>query len=183
MEDNEAGGDDYRGTGGPLFVSANLRDLHPLVDSYIRAAEATGLPHNRDFNGAEQEGAGGYQLTVKGGRRNSAARAFLRPAMKRANVTVLTGAMVTGLVMDGTRVTGVDYIRRGRAEQARAGREVILSGGAINSPQLLQLSGIGPAELLRDKGIAGAYRQSERGRASLGSSGHQLHLSHEGADA
>ena len=86
------GGDAWRGTGGPLFISANRRDLHPLVKDYIAACEAAGLPFTPDFNGAEQEGTGSYQLTVKGGRRNSAARAFLRPAMKRANVQVMTDA-------------------------------------------------------------------------------------------
>ncbi|MDE3028201.1 MAG: GMC family oxidoreductase N-terminal domain-containing protein [Paracoccaceae bacterium] len=154
MEDTEAGGDAWRGAGGPLFVSANRRDLHPLVATYIAAAKGAGLAYNPDFNGAVQEGVGGYQLTVKGGRRNSAARAFLRPAMKRRNVTVITDALVTRVLFEGNRATGVEYQRRGATVQVRAGREVILSGGAINSPQLLQLSGIGPADLLCDKGIA-----------------------------
>ena len=154
MEDTEAGPDAWRGAGGPLFVSSNRRDLHPLVATYIAAAKGAGLAYNPDFNGAVQEGVGGYQLTVKGGRRNSAARAFLRPAMKRANVTVVTDALVTRVVFEGVRATGIEYQRRGLTVQARAGREVVLSGGAINSPQLLQLSGIGPADLLREKGIA-----------------------------
>ncbi len=153
MEDNEAGGDAWRGTGGPLFISANRRDLHPLVKDYIASCEAAGLAFTPDFNGAEQEGTGTYQLTVKGGRRNSAARAFLRPAMKRPNVEVLTHAQVTRVIIEGGRALGVEVDRGGRREVIRARREVILSGGAINSPQILQLSGIGPGALLQEHGI------------------------------
>jgi len=153
IEDNEAGGSDRRGRGGPLFISANARDLHPLCDTFIRSAEAAGLPRNADFNGVEQEGAGIYQMTIKGARRNSAARAFLRPAMKRANVTVLTHAQVTRVLFEGKRAVGVEVRHRGQIRRIRAGREVILSGGAINSPQLLMLSGIGPAEHLKSHGI------------------------------
>ncbi|MCV2863489.1 GMC family oxidoreductase [Albidovulum sediminicola] len=153
IEDNEAGGDDLRGTGGPLFISANRRDLHPLVDTYIRSAEAAGLGPTEDFNGTRQEGAGIYQMTIKGARRNSTARAFLRPAMKRKNVTVLTEAHATRVLFEGRRAVGVEYYRAGKLHKVRAGREVILSGGAINSPQLLMLSGIGPAGHLKDHGI------------------------------
>jgi choline dehydrogenase len=152
IEDNEAGGDAWRGAGGPLFISANRRDLHPLVDSYLDACAAVGIPRNPDFNGEVQEGAGIYQMTIKGGRRNSAARAFLRPAMARGNVTVLTRAQVTRVLFDGRRATGVEYLRGGRRLTARAG-EVILSGGAINSPQLLMLSGIGPGAHLAQTGL------------------------------
>jgi len=154
MEDNEAGADDYRGAGGPLFVSSNTGDLHPLVGAFVAACGAAGLPHNRDFNGAEQEGAGPYQLTVKGGRRNSAARAFLRPAMRRPNLAVLTHALATRVVMEGRRATGVELLHGGGRRLIRARAEVILAGGAINSPQLLQLSGIGPGDLLARHGIA-----------------------------
>ncbi|MFN3825539.1 MAG: GMC family oxidoreductase [Pseudorhodobacter sp.] len=153
IEDNEAGGDDWRGTGGALFISANRTDLHPLCETFIASAQAAGLPRNPDFNGADQEGVGNYQMTIKGARRNSAARAFLRPAMKRANVTVLTHAQATRVLLEGARATGVEYRRRGALHQVRAGREVILAGGAINSPQLLMLSGIGPAEHLRALGL------------------------------
>ncbi len=152
IEDTEAGADEWRGRGGPLFVSANTRGLHPLCDSYIKAAGAFGLACNPDFNGAEQEGVGTYQLTVKNGRRNSAARAFLRPAMKRPNVTVKTRAHVTRILMEGTRAVGVEYRRNGALRQARA-REVILAGGAINTPQLLMLSGIGPGAQLAALGL------------------------------
>ena len=164
IEDNEAGGDDWRGTGGPLYISANRRDLHPLVESYIAAAEAAGLQRNTDFNGAEQEGVGIYQMTIRGARRNSAARAFLRPAMKRPNVRVLTGAHVTRIIVEGGRATGVEYRQGGVLKRARARGEVILSGGAVNSPQLLMLSGIGPAAHLREVGIAVAVDSPQVGR-------------------
>lgn len=152
MEDNEAGADDYRGQGGPLFISENRRGLHWLVDDYIKACGEAGLAHNLDFNGAEQEGAGTYQMTIKGGRRNSAARAFLRPALGRKNLQLITKAQVTRVLLEGRRAVGVEYRRDGQSFQLRA-REVILAGGAINSPQLLQLSGIGPGGLLREMGL------------------------------
>jgi choline dehydrogenase len=153
MEDTEAGGDAYRGKGGPLFISANRKGLHPLVKDYIAACESAGLPANPDFNGAEQEGAGIYQMTIRNARRNSAARAFLRPAMKRPNCRVETGAMVTRVIITDGRATGVEYIQNGQRKVLHARAEVILSGGAINSPQLLQLSGIGPGALLQGLGI------------------------------
>jgi len=153
MEDNEAGGDEWRGTGGPLFVSANRADTHPLVARYIAACEGVGLRHNPDFNGAEQEGAGIYQLTVKGGRRNSAARAFLHPAVRRGNVQVLTGAQATRVLWEGRRAVGVEYLRGGTRQIARARAEVILACGAVNTPQLLMLSGVGPGAMLAAQGI------------------------------
>jgi choline dehydrogenase len=153
IEDNEAGEDAFRGKGGPLFISANRSGLHPLVESYVAACGEAGLPGNPDFNGAVQEGAGIYQMTIKGARRNSAARAFLRPAMKRANVRVITGALVTRVMIEGGRAVGVEFRRGGETQVLRAKGEVILSGGAINSPQLLQLSGIGPGGLLQSLGI------------------------------
>ncbi|WGV14520.1 GMC family oxidoreductase [Fuscovulum ytuae] len=153
MEDTEAGADTFRGAGGPLFVSANRKGLHPLVKDYIAACESAGLPHNADFNGAEQEGAGIYQMTIHKARRNSAARAFLRPAMKRPNCRVITGAMVTRVIIEEGRAVGVEYVQGGQTHSLRAKAEVILSGGAINSPQLLQLSGIGPGALLQGMGI------------------------------
>lgn len=163
IEDNEAGGNQWRGKGGPLFVSANTRDNHPLLDAYVKSAEAAGLAFNPDFNGETQEGVGLYQLTVRGGRRNSASRAFLRPAMKRANLRVETGAHVTRILMEGRRAVGVEYRQNGTTRTARAG-EVILSGGAINSPQLLMLSGIGPAAHLRGTGIAPVIDNPNVGR-------------------
>lgn len=164
IEDNEAGGDHWRGTGGPLFISANRRDLHPLVESYLASAEATGLKRLTDFNGAQQEGVGIYQMTIKSARRNSAARAFLHPAMKRRNVTVVTGAYVSRVMIESGRATGVEYRYNGLVKRVRAAGEVILAGGAINSPQLLMLSGIGPAEHLRDHGIEVAADSVQVGR-------------------
>ena len=153
IEDNEAGCDAFRGKGGPLFISANRSGLHPLVTSYIAACGEAGLPETPDFNGALQEGAGVYQMTIKGARRNSAARAFLRPAMKRPNVRVITEALATRVVIEGGRAVGLEYRRRNETNVVRVKCEVILSGGAINSPQLLQLSGIGSGALLQSLGI------------------------------
>ncbi|MBZ9823433.1 GMC family oxidoreductase [Mesorhizobium sp. CA4] len=153
MEDNAAGADQWRGTGGPLHVTDCSRAVHPLTKRYLAAAQQAGLPFNPDFNGATQEGVGVYQITTKHGRRMSAARAFLRPAMKRGNVRVETNALGTKILFEGKRAVGVEYEQNGQMKTARAGREVILSGGSINSPQLLQLSGVGPAALLADLGI------------------------------
>ncbi len=153
LEDNEAGADAFRGKGGPLFISANRSGLHPLVNQYVAACGEAGLDENPDFNGERQEGAGVYQMTIKGARRNSAARAFLRPAMKRSNLKVVTGALVTRVLIEAGRAVGVEYRQGGETRVLRAKAEVILAGGAINSPQLLQLSGIGPGGLLQGLGI------------------------------
>ena len=153
MEDTEAGGDDWRGSGGPLFISANRKGLHPLARTYIEACAEAGLPETPDFNGRSQEGAGIYQMTIKNARRNSASRAFLRPAMRRSNLRVLTHAMVTRVIFEEGRAVGIEYRRGGQTHVLRARAEVILSGGAINSPQLLQLSGIGPGAALQSCGI------------------------------
>ena len=153
IEDSEAGADAFRGKGGPLFISENRKGLHWLVEDYIKACGQAGLPYNPDFNGASQEGAGTYQMTIKNARRNSTARAFLRPAMKRGNLRVITGAQVTRVIFDGKRAVGVQYRQGGQVQELRCNGEVILSGGAINSPQLLQLSGLGPGSLLQGLGI------------------------------
>jgi choline dehydrogenase len=153
IEDNEAGTDEWRGQGGPLFISANRKGLHPLVQDYIAACGQAGLPETPDFNGASQEGAGIYQMTIKGARRNSTARAFLRPAMSRANLRVLTDTQVTKVVFEAGRAVGVEVRRGGQSHVLKARGEVILSGGAINSPQLLHLSGIGPGGLLQGLGL------------------------------
>jgi choline dehydrogenase len=157
LEDNEAGADDFRGRGGPLHISANQQGLHPLVANYLDACEEAGLPRNPDFNGQTQEGAGVYQMTIRGGRRNSTARAFLRPAMKRANLRVITRAMATRVILEDGRAVGIEYRRGGETHILRAKAEVILSGGAINSPQLLQLSGIGPGAHLQGLGLPVAH--------------------------
>ena len=153
IEDNQSGADEWRATGGPLHVADMTAGVHPLTHRYLKAAQQAGLPLNPDFNGATQEGVGIYQISAKGGCRMSAARAFLRPAMKRANVRVETGALATRLVFEGSRAVGVEYERGGRTHVTRAGREVIVSGGSVNSPQLLQLSGVGPGALLQRLGM------------------------------
>jgi choline dehydrogenase len=143
----------YHGTGGPLRVE-DLPRVHELTEAYLASAAAAGLPANDDFNGATQDGAGRYQVTQRGGRRWSAADAYLRPALRRPNLTVLTDALVTRVAVEGGRAAGVVYRHRGAEVTARAEREVVLAGGAVNSPQLLLLSGIGPAAQLREHGIA-----------------------------
>ncbi|MBX3580380.1 MAG: GMC family oxidoreductase N-terminal domain-containing protein [Rhizobiaceae bacterium] len=153
IEDNEAGEDEWRGSGGPVHVKDCRPLVHPLTKRYLQAGQQAGLPLNPDFNGKSQEGVGVYQITARDGRRMSAARAFLRPAMKRGNVRVVTHALVTRILFEGTHAVGIEYEQRGQKKQAHAGREVILSGGSVNSPQLLQLSGIGPASLLQGLGI------------------------------
>ncbi|MGE5129454.1 MAG: GMC family oxidoreductase [Sphingomonadaceae bacterium] len=152
-EDQSRGANAWHGAGGPLKVS-DLPDRHPLCEAFIASAEALGVPRNDDFNGASQEGAGYYQATTRHGRRSSAATAYLRPAEKRANLRVEVNALATRVLFEGRRTTGVEYVRAGAKAVARARREVILSGGTINSPQLLQLSGVGPRALLERHGIA-----------------------------
>ncbi|TIL66023.1 GMC family oxidoreductase [Mesorhizobium sp.] len=154
LEDNQAGADQWRGVGGPLHITDCSTAVHPLTKRYLAAANQAGLPFNPDFNGASQEGAGIYQITTKNGRRMSAARAFLRPAMKRKNLRVEINALATRILFEGKRAVGIEYLQNGETKTARAGREVILSGGSIGSPQLLQLSGVGPSALLGALGIA-----------------------------
>jgi choline dehydrogenase len=153
IEDNQAGSNDWRATGGPVHVTDCSLSIHPLTRRYLKACEEAGLAVNLDFNGATQEGVGIYQISTRNGRRMSAARAFLRPAMKRHNVRVETNALATRILFEGTRAVGIEYVSGGTVQTARAGREVIVSGGSVNSPQLLQLSGIGPGALLQQLGI------------------------------
>jgi choline dehydrogenase len=153
IEDYEGGADRWRGVGGPVHVSRIDRSIHPLTRRYLEAAQMAGLSYNDDFNGEGQEGVGIYQFTIKRGRRVSSSSAFLRPTMRRANLRVETRAQASRILFEGTRAVGIEYHQNGQTKQARAGREVILSGGAVNSPQLLQLSGIGPADLLAAHGI------------------------------
>ncbi|RWM21113.1 MAG: choline dehydrogenase [Mesorhizobium sp.] len=153
LEDNQAGADQWRGVGGPLHITDCSTSVHPLTKRYLAAANQAGLPFNPDFNGASQEGVGIYQITTKNGRRMSAARAFLRPAMKRKNVLVEMNALATRILFEGKRAVGIEYLQNGETKTVRAGREVILSGGSVNSPQLLQLSGVGPSALLGALGI------------------------------
>lgn len=151
-EDQERGDDEFHGSGGPLGVS-DVRMDNPLCEAYIKASVAAGVPHTTDFNGASQEGAGYYQLTTKDGRRCSTAVGYLKPAMSRSNLKVITDARVERLELDNKRVTGVTYEQDGLRDTVRARREVILSAGAIGSPQILQISGIGPGDVLRDAGV------------------------------
>lgn len=152
-ERQERGADDHHGSEGELWVS-NMRLRRPICDAWVAAAQNAGYPFNPDYNGATQEGAAYFQLTTKNGRRCSAAVAFLNPARRRANLTILTHAPATRLILEGKRCNGVAYRDRSGAEViVRAAREVVVSGGSINSPQLLMLSGLGEAEQLRDHGI------------------------------
>ncbi len=147
-ENNERGANEFHGVGGELNV-ADLRCINPLTHRFVEAAQHAGLKYNKDLNGVSQEGVGYLQVTQKNGKRHSAAAAFLKPVLSRANLTVKTGAHVTRLLFDKTRTVGVEFVQDGRTEQERVNREVILSGGTINSPQTLMLSGIGPADHLR----------------------------------
>jgi choline dehydrogenase len=151
-EDQQRGESAFHGVGGPLRVE-DPRYLHPLSRAWVAAATAAGLPGNDDFNGAVQDGVGYYQVTQRGGRRWSTADAYLHPARGRGNLTVATGALATRVLVEDGRAVGVRYRHRGAEHQAGARREVILCGGAVNSPQLLLLSGVGPAEHLREHGI------------------------------
>lgn len=153
MENNMAGADEHRGVGGPLSIADIATSAHPICRNFIDACEEAGLPRNADFNGATQEGAGLYQITTRKGVRASAAAAFLRPAMNRRNLRVLVHAHATRILFEGRKATGVEYRVGGRIRTAHAAREVILSAGAVNSPQLLQLSGVGPAALSASHGI------------------------------
>ena len=155
-EDNTRGPGPLRGVGGPLAVS-DVVARSPLYDAMIRAGVELGLPHNDDCNGESQEGIGYHQATIRNGRRCSTAVAFLRPVRGRPNLHVETGALATRVLLDGHRATGIAYEVAGQPREARAAREVILSGGAFNSPQLLELSGIGQGERLRDLGIPVAH--------------------------
>jgi len=151
-EDQERGEDELHGVGGPLAVR-DVSEGHPLCDAFIDACEQAGLPRTEDFNGPSQEGAGYFQLTTRNGRRWSTARGYLKPARKRGNVAVVANALTTRILFEGRRAVGVEYIKDGGKHVARANAEVIVSGGAFNSPQLLQLSGVGPGDLLRQHGI------------------------------
>jgi choline dehydrogenase len=152
-ENNERGADDYHGDQGPLSVS-NMRIQRPITDAWVAAAQAAGYKFNPDYNGADQEGVGFFQLTAKNGRRCSTAVAYLNPARRRDNLRIITHAQVDRVVIEGKRAVGVEYTdRAGQTQTVKAGREIVLSGGAINSPQLLMLSGIGEAEHLAEHGI------------------------------
>ncbi len=150
MESWQNGGDKYRGSEGPLNVSDVSSQLHPLCQNFIAAGEEIGLSFNPDMNGEEQEGVGHYQITTHLGRRMSTSRAYLRPVMKRKNLTVIMKAQVTRILFKGNQAVGVEFKKNKIIQQVKANREVILSAGAVNSPQLLLISGVGPESVLMD---------------------------------
>ena len=152
-ESNSRGASAYHGAAGPLSVQ-DLKFKSSLTGAFLAAARNCGVPANDDFNGPSQDGVGYYQVTQKAGRRWSAADAYLKPAADRPNLTIQTDALVTGIEIEGGRATGIRYLRRGVEELAEARSEVIVCGGVIGSPQLLMLSGIGPADHLREHDIA-----------------------------
>ena len=139
---------------GPLHVQDVSDQIHPVNRHFFAAVEELGLPRTENINGPDSEGAAAYQINTSGGRRMHSARAFLKPALKRANVTLMTGVEAERIIFEGTRAVAVQVKRQGKTQTLRAGREIILSAGTVTSPRLLQLSGIGPAALLKTHGIA-----------------------------
>ena len=163
-EDQGRGSSELHGTGGPLSVQ-DLSHVNPLSDVFIQSAEQAGFARNRDFNGPAQRGFGLYQVTQRDGRRCSAAAAYLKPIRKRRNLTVITGALTLGLeIGPGPKASGIRFRHRGINRTARARCEVLLSAGAINSPQLLMLSGIGPVDVLEAAGVPVVHELSQVGR-------------------
>jgi choline dehydrogenase len=163
-EDHVWGASQYHGAGGEMHVSDFAGRVHPLCGSFIRTGQALGWRHTRDFNGADHEGVGLWQMAIRDGRRVSASSAFLRPAMKRSNLRVLTRAHATRVLFDGQRAAGVECRVGADPQSFKARREVVLACGAVNSPQLLQLSGIGDANLLQSLGIAPRHHAPGVGR-------------------
>jgi choline dehydrogenase-like flavoprotein len=152
-EHNERGGDDFHGSNGPLNVM-DLRSPNRFGELFVQAGEQAGYPRNADFNGADQEGVGRYQVTQQNGERCSAAKAYVTPNLSRPNLKVFTGARTTRILLDGKRAVGVVYVHEGQTRRLKCRREVLLCAGAIQSPQLLMLSGIGPHEHLLAQQIA-----------------------------
>jgi choline dehydrogenase len=153
IEDNEAGADAWRGTGGAVHITDASRRQHPLAERFVRAGLEAGFDHNPDFNGATQEGVGVYKINTRGGRRMSAARAFLKPALKRPNLTLFKHTLARQVRFAARRATGVEIESKGRSSWLAANIEVILAAGAVNSPQILELSGIGAARDLTQLGV------------------------------
>ena len=151
-ETNTSKGTEFHGTGGPLHVD-DMSETYPILDAFIEAAEEAGYPKNPDYNGASQEGFGYYQVTQKGGRRYSASRAFLDPIRGRDNLKIETDAFASKVMLEGKEAVGIHYTVHGFPREVRANKEVILCAGAIQSPQLLELSGIGQSNLLKEHGI------------------------------
>ena len=164
MENHAIGDSAYHGAQGPLRIEDPSRDLHPLCAQYIQAAGEAGLAYNPDLNGETQDGAGTYQLTVSGGQRMSAARAYLWPIRQRPNLHIKTKALATRLLFKGNRAIGVEYVQGGTQYTAFASAEVVCSAGAVNTPQLLLLSGVGPAAELTELGIGVVHDSPGVGR-------------------
>ncbi len=153
MEDWSFAADNYRAKGGPVGVNNGNNRKNPLYNAFIEAGKQAGYNYTEDYNGERQEGFGPMHMNVKNGRRQSTANAYLKPAMKRPNLTVETHALTQRIILDGKKATGVEYKHGGAIKQALAKRDVIVSAGSIGSPQLLQVSGIGPADVLKEAGI------------------------------
>ncbi len=164
MENWQGPKDNQRGQGGPLTVTDVSDAMHPLSQAYTEAAQEAGVRFNPDYNAGDMTGAAFYQITTHHGMRASSADAYLRPALRRQNLRVETGARVTRILFDGNAASGVTYTRKGATRTASARAEVILCGGAINTPQLLQLSGIGPGPLLQDMGLDVVHHAPQVGR-------------------
>ena len=164
MEDHDLGAGPSHGSGGPLHVTDISPVAHPLCHVFVQAGQEAGLAFNRDLNAESIEGVGLYQINTRNGFRMSASRAYLWPARKRPNLRILSHALATRIVLEGRRAEGVAYRWKGRDVVARAGRDVILAAGAINSPQLLQLSGIGPADVLHSAGVEVRHESPAIGR-------------------
>ncbi|MEP3275357.1 MAG: choline dehydrogenase [Stappiaceae bacterium] len=152
METSHSGEPGWRGTKGPLHVTRGDK-WNPLYEAFVEAGVEAGYPSTKDYNGHQQEGFGEMEMTIHKGRRWSAANAYLKPALKRENVTLISGAFARKILFDGNRAVGVEYERGGEVQEVRASRDVILSASSINSPKLLMLSGIGPADILKKNGI------------------------------
>ncbi len=152
-EDQQRGEDEFHGVGGPLTVS-DQPERSEIADAIVAAAQQAGIPYTPDFNGAQQEGTGFYQTTTRNKRRMNTSQAYLAPARTRRNLHIETGAHATRILVENRRAVGIEYRTRAGIRTARARREIVVSGGAFGSPQLLQLSGIGPAAHLRSFGIA-----------------------------
>ena len=153
MESWQNGADNFRGGDGPLKVSEVSKQLHPLCDNFLSAAQEIGMKLNPDMNGEKQEGVGNYQITTHKGQRMSSSRAYLWPIKYRSNLTVLKKALVTKVLIRDKKAYGVKYLKSGKTHELLASREVILSAGSINSPQLLQLSGVGPKKILEQVSV------------------------------
>jgi choline dehydrogenase-like flavoprotein len=154
LEDHPFGEPEFHGAGGPVGVSDVSASVHPLCHTFLEACDSLSVARTRDFNGAQSEGSGLWEVTIRDGVRVSASSAYLRPVRRRANLEVRLRAQATRVLFDGRRAVGVEFIESGTRQTVRARREVILAGGAINSPQLLELSGVGDSEVLRRCGIA-----------------------------